>query len=96
MTTAVTERFWRKPLDSDRIPRIKGRVTVLEERCKGCIYCVEFCPTKTLARSQRINSKGYHPPDVAAQELCVACRACLVQCDTGAIQARRMDRGGGI
>jgi len=40
----------------------KGFVAINVERCKGCSFCVEFCPTHVLALSSAFNSKGYHPP----------------------------------
>ena len=42
----------------------KGQVAITVERCKGCGFCVEFCPTHVLALSSAFNSKGYHPPHV--------------------------------
>ena len=56
--------YWRKPLDQDRIRIKHGIVHVIEERCKGCGICVEFCPRQLLAISDRANSKGYYPPEV--------------------------------
>ena len=44
----------------------KGFVAITAERCKGCGFCVEFCPTHVLALSSAFNSKGYHPPHVVA------------------------------
>ena len=45
-----------------RYAMAKGNVTINVERCKGCGFCVEFCPTNVLALSSAFNSKGYHPP----------------------------------
>ncbi|MFQ5876684.1 MAG: 4Fe-4S dicluster domain-containing protein [Acidobacteriota bacterium] len=80
MSAETSTRFWRVPLDARDIPRIRGEVHVLEERCKGCGYCVEFCPRRVLALSDRFNAKGYHPPDVVAPESCTACRLCELLC----------------
>ena len=51
----------------------KGQVAITVERCKGCGFCVEFCPTHVLALSSAFNSKGYHPPHVVAGEKCSGC-----------------------
>ena len=57
--------YWRQPLDRDRVQVPHGIVHIIEERCKGCGYCVEFCPQDVLIMSERTNAKGYHPPEVA-------------------------------
>ncbi len=41
-------KFWRKPLDLDQQQVARGDVHILRERCKGCGYCVEFCPEQVL------------------------------------------------
>lgn len=85
MRPAPAERFWRVPMDADRIPRIRGSIHVLEERCKGCAYCVEFCPRDVFAISSRFNLKGYHPPEIVSPENCTACHFCEVLCPEFAI-----------
>jgi len=85
VSTGAAERFWRTPLDAEKIPRIRGIVHILEDRCKGCVYCVEFCPREVLARSIRFNVKGYHPPDIVRPESCTACRLCELLCPEFAI-----------
>ena len=56
----------------------KGFVAITVERCKGCGFCVEFCPTHVLALSSAFNSKGYHPPHVVARRSAAAatCAEC--------------------
>jgi 2-oxoglutarate ferredoxin oxidoreductase subunit delta len=85
VSSIPTERFWRVPLDAGDISRLRGEVHVLEERCKGCAYCVEFCPRSVLARSTRFNLKGYHPPDIVQPEACTACHLCELLCPDFAI-----------
>ena len=63
----------------------KGNVSINVERCKGCAFCVEFCPTKVLALSSAFNSKGYHPPHVVAPEKCSGCDLCGMYCPDFAI-----------
>ena len=67
----------------------KGSVFVTIERCKGCGFCVEFCPTHVLSLSSAFNSKGYHPPHVVAAEKCSGCDLCGLYCPDFAIYGAR-------
>ena len=66
-------------------PQVHGRVFVRVERCKGCQFCVEFCPQKVLAMSKEINSKGFHYPVVSRPEVCINCGLCASICPDYAI-----------
>lgn len=77
--------FWRVPLDAADINLTQGEVFIIEDRCKGCGYCIEFCPKDTLAFSSRFNKKGYHPPEVVRPEGCVNCHYCEIICPEFAI-----------
>ena len=63
----------------------RGRVYINSEFCKGCGYCIEFCPTGVLEFSDEFNSKGYHPPRAAKPEACVGCNTCGIYCPDFAI-----------
>ena len=63
----------------------KGTVKIVDERCKSCGFCVEFCPTKVLALSSAFNAKGYHPPYAVAPEKCSGCDLCGMYCPDFAI-----------
>ncbi len=77
--------FWRVPLDSEDIQVSIGVVHIIEDRCKGCGYCIEFCPREVLQFSSHFNRKGYHPPTVKAAEACVNCHYCEIICPEFAI-----------
>jgi len=77
--------FWRVPLDTNEIQVAKGIVYILEDRCKGCGYCIEFCPKKVLEFSPRFNQKGYHPPSAIHPDDCVNCHYCEIICPEFAI-----------
>lgn len=71
------------------IPR--GQVTIFEERCKGCNFCIEFCPRKVLVQSDKYNSTGYHPPMLAEEEplkVCANCGFCMLICPEFAIHVK--------
>jgi len=76
---------WRQPLDRDRIRITLGIVNIIDDRCKGCGFCVEFCPRNVLAISERTNVKGYHPPEVIDDVGCINCGLCALLCPDFAI-----------
>lgn len=82
---ASSARFWRVPLDAARINETRGEVTIVVERCKGCGFCVEYCPRKILVLSHSFNRKGYHPPAVGKPGACLNCTLCEMLCPEFAI-----------
>ena len=83
-------KFWRKPYDTDVIDITKGKVVIIEDRCKGCGYCIEFCPRLILAFSDGFNKKGYHPPEVRKPDECVNCHYCEIICPEFAIYSEEI------
>lgn len=64
---------------------IKGKIHIEKDRCKGCGFCVEYCPNDVLELSEEFNIKGYHPPFVKSEEDCVYCQLCETICPEFAI-----------
>lgn len=85
LRTKSQMKYWREPLDLKDIRVPHGEIHVLVERCKGCGWCVEFCPRDVLEVSDEINSKGYHPPRTVRPEVCVSCGLCELLCPEFAI-----------
>jgi 2-oxoglutarate ferredoxin oxidoreductase subunit delta len=84
-------KYWRKPLDFDQVKIPHGEVRIIEDRCKGCGFCVEYCPKDVLVMSDRYNRKGYHPPEVVKKGECVNCNLCEMICPDFAIFSVPMD-----
>ena len=61
----------------------KGVIRILSERCKGCGYCVQFCPKQVLEMSKEYNRMGYHFPVVKNPEECSECKLCYKSCPAG-------------
>jgi len=70
----------------------RGKVVIDKNRCKGCSYCVEFCPIDVLAMSQETNAKGYYMPEVVKQNECNACGLCEAICPDFAIRVISLGR----
>lgn len=86
-------RFWRRPLDADRVKVVHGEVVVVVDRCKGCGFCVEYCPRDVLVLSDEFNRKGYHPPKVVQPGECVNCNLCEMICPEFAIYSYQVHAG---
>ncbi len=67
----------------------KGTVFVKGELCKGCSYCIDFCPTGALGFSKEFNHKGYHYPILVQPEKCTGCDLCGLYCPDFAIFGER-------
>jgi 2-oxoglutarate ferredoxin oxidoreductase subunit delta len=65
--------------------KYRGVVIVERDRCKGCAFCVEFCPFDALSLEEGYNAKGYHPPFLAKPEVCNGCDLCGLYCPDFAI-----------
>jgi len=63
----------------------KGSIHINKDRCKGCGFCVEYCPKDVLELSAEFNVKGYHPPRIKKEEDCVYCQLCETICPEFAI-----------
>jgi 2-oxoglutarate ferredoxin oxidoreductase subunit delta len=73
-------------------PKKPGKTTVNIQRCKGCGFCVEFCPGRVLRLSKDFNRKGYHYPEVVAPALCRGCDLCGMLCPDFAIHGARQGK----
>jgi 2-oxoglutarate ferredoxin oxidoreductase subunit delta len=77
--------FWRVPLDAAGHEVVVGKVNIIPYRCKGCGYCIEFCPNDVLEESTEFNEKGYYPPRVKEEGRCINCSFCESICPEFAI-----------
>ena len=56
------------------------RIKLIKEMCKGCGYCIEFCPNKVFERSEEITEKGVTPPTIKHPDRCTLCGLCTRLC----------------
>ena len=55
------------------------------------MICIDVCPTKALAASQEINSKGYILPVEKDMKRCKSCGLCEVMCPDFAIAIEEVE-----
>ena len=68
-----------------------GKVTFLQDRCKGCELCVSACPKNIVVIDHTItNQKGYHPATVNDMDECIACASCAKICPDSIITVERL------
>jgi uncharacterized protein (DUF169 family)/NAD-dependent dihydropyrimidine dehydrogenase PreA subunit len=58
------------------------KIEIDEERCSGCNFCVDFCPTSVF---DAVEVNGRQVAHAARTEDCWACMACVGQCPEKAI-----------
>jgi 2-oxoglutarate ferredoxin oxidoreductase subunit delta len=67
----------------------RGTVFVQTKVCKGCSFCIDFCPTHCLEFSTEFNAKGYHYPVLARPGDCSGCSLCGLYCPDFAVFGTR-------
>ena len=78
-------KLWRKPLDIEKIKVPAGEVHIIKDQCKGCRFCIEYCPKDVLEDSEEFNRRGVHPPKVKDNASCIFCGFCEAVCPDFAI-----------
>ncbi len=78
-------KYWEKPFGNPKPKVVEGEIHIIEDRCKGCSFCIEFCPNGVLQVSTEFNKKGYHPPVVVAPDKCTFDGLCENICPDSAI-----------
>ncbi len=65
-----------------------AHITIDADRCKGCYFCIKFCPRQLIVVSDKHNRVGYFPAQFAegAEESCTACKTCALMCPDTAIE----------
>lgn len=62
-----------------------NKLWIDERYCKGCLICVDVCPTKSIKPSKEINDWGYILPIEHDMNSCKACGLCELMCPDFAI-----------
>ncbi len=69
--------------------RMKGKIRIHTELCKGCTYCIDTCPAEVILIRERFNKNGYFPAAAGHMEKCTGCAMCAHVCPEVAIEVYR-------
>ena len=70
---------------------VKAELKFIEEFCKGCGLCIEFCPINGLIESEKLSPKGVHLPKMKNNVECIGCDVCELICPDFAIYLKRVE-----
>lgn len=87
-------KLWRTPFDCIEKATKPGQVDIDQERCKGCGFCVEYCPREVLKMSLELSPKGYNFAVVGDDSKCLACGFCELICPEFAIRVFTINNNG--
>ncbi len=67
------------------------KVSIAEKFCKGCGYCIKYCPKQVLKAEDSLNAKGYVKVKVDNISDCIGCLSCSTVCPEAAITVVKED-----
>ena len=59
---------------------MRGKITIDKDTCKGCEYCVLFCPKRCISLSKDLNVRGVHYALFSKPGACNGCAICARVC----------------
>ena len=78
-------KYWEKPFGKEKPKVVTGDIIVIKDRCKGCNFCIEFCPKNCLGLSDEFNTKGWRVAKMQRMKDCIKCYMCERMCPDFAI-----------
>jgi 2-oxoglutarate ferredoxin oxidoreductase subunit delta len=61
-------------------------VKINDMLCKGCSYCIKFCPKHILEMGTERSKKGHFYPILTDESACISCGICALMCPDAAIE----------
>lgn len=77
-----------KKTSPEKERKVKGKVEIDIQRCKGCELCTTACKEGALKLSDTLNIKGYRYI-IANNDVCTGCVNCALVCPDAVITVYR-------
>jgi 2-oxoglutarate ferredoxin oxidoreductase subunit delta len=56
-----------------------AKITIDQDKCKGCLLCVHFCPKGLIKVSKKLNKQGAQSVEFKGSA-CLGCMMCALIC----------------
>ena len=66
--------------------------TINELMCKGCGYCIKYCPKHILEMGTERSQRGHFYPVNIDAEKCTGCAICALMCPEAAIEVAAKEK----
>ncbi len=63
-----------------------AKVNINQERCKGCLLCLNVCPKKSIIVEQKLNLRGVKTAKFKDGAECIGCVMCAIICPEACIE----------
>jgi 2-oxoglutarate ferredoxin oxidoreductase subunit delta len=57
-----------------------AKITINQDKCKGCLLCISFCPKGLIAADKKLNRQGVRPVKFKDEGACIGCALCALIC----------------
>jgi 2-oxoglutarate ferredoxin oxidoreductase subunit delta len=57
-----------------------AKIVIHQDKCKGCLLCVSFCPKGLINTDERLNRQGVKPVKFNNNSPCLGCTLCALIC----------------
>jgi 2-oxoglutarate ferredoxin oxidoreductase subunit delta len=66
-----------------------AKITINQDKCKGCLLCIAFCPKGLIAKSAGLNKQGINFVEFDLNGQCLGCKQCAVICPECCIEVEK-------